>query len=178
MGRALSALRTAVAVLLVSFAGAYPATAAEEEAPARPLNQMRLTEAHIQNFISAQPELPDLAAKLEAADGAPSPELRADLDAMAKTHGFSSFAELDDVAANISLVMAGLDPDTGAFTEPLTVLKKELEDIQADGSIPEGEKKQLVSELNEAIASTPALQFSDNVPLVKAHREDIEKGLE
>lgn len=177
MARAQRAWRLAAAAMLLAVAGITPAAGAED-APAEPVQQIRLTEAHIQSFIAAQPELPEIAMKLQDAAGSPSPALQQELDAMAKKHGFSSFAELDDVAANISLVMAGLDPDTGEFTDPLAVLKKELEDVQADGSIPEADKKELVSELTEAIATTEPLQFPENVPLVKAHREEIEKGLE
>ena len=37
------------------------------------------------------------------------------------------------------------------FTEPVDALKKELEDVKADASIPDEDKKRLVKELNEAI---------------------------
>ena len=104
--------------------------------------------------------------------------MRAELDVIAKKHGFANFEELDDVAANISIVMAGLDSQTGEFTDPVEALKKELADVTADASIPQADKKQLVDELNEAIKTTPPLQHKENIDLVKAHRQEIEKALE
>jgi hypothetical protein len=106
------------------------------------------------------------------------PELQTELDTIAKKHGFADFAELDDVAANISIVMAGLDSKSGDFTEPVEALKKELDDVTADTSIPEADKKQLIEELNEAIKSTPRIENPENVDLVKAHRAEIEKALQ
>jgi hypothetical protein len=42
----------------------------------------------------------------------PDPKTQAELEAIAKKHGFKGFAEYDDVAANILLVMGGIDPQT------------------------------------------------------------------
>ena len=74
--------------------------------------------------------------------------------------------------------MAGLDPQTGNFVDPLEALKKELEDVKADTSIPEADKKQLVDELTEALKTTPPLQHKGNIDVVKKFRADIEKALQ
>ncbi len=66
----------------------------------------------------------------------------------------------------------------GDFTEPVETLKKELDDMTADASIPDGDKKELIEELNEAINSTPRLQHKENIELVKSHRAEIEKALQ
>lgn len=173
-----------VAALLLAIA-AVGATATAQEAAkepppqeqTEPIKQIRLTEEQIRKFIAAQPDLPVIAQKLQEAGKKPNPTLDAELDAMARKHGFSGFDELDDVAANISLVMAGLDPETGEYTEPVAVLKKELEEVKADPSIPDADRDQLTKTLTEAIATTAPLQFPENVPLVKAHRQEIETGL-
>jgi len=85
---------------------------------------------------------------------------------------------LDDVAANISIVMAGLDTQTGEFTDPVEALQKELDDVKKDESIPDADKKQLVDELSEAIKTTPPLQNKENIEVVKTHRAEIEKALQ
>jgi hypothetical protein len=41
--------------------------------------------------------------------------------------------------------MAGLDPQSGEFSDPVEMLKKEMAEIQADTSIPEKDKKQISS---------------------------------
>jgi hypothetical protein len=143
-----------------------------------PIKQIKLTETQVSNFVSAQPDLATVAGKLQQAGNDPDAALRAELDGIAKKHGFASFGELDDVAANIAIVMAGLDAQSGNFTDPVDALKKELADVTADASIPEKDKKQLVEELGDAIKTTPPLEHKENVDIVKAHRNEIEKALE
>ncbi|MFA5900317.1 MAG: hypothetical protein WC829_14540 [Hyphomicrobium sp.] len=160
--------------------GVFACTAAIAQEPPKdaPVKQIKLTEAQVSSFVSAQPDLAEVAPKLQEAGDNIEPELQTELDTIAKKHGFADFAELDDVAANISIVMAGLDSKSGDFTEPVEALKKELDDVTADTSIPEADKKQLIEELNEAIKSTPRIENPENVDLVKAHRAEIEKALQ
>ncbi len=157
---------------------AAPAETAPAEAAAPPVRQMKLTEAQVKGFVESQKDISAISDKIQAAGDEPGEALKKELDEIGKKHGFANFAELDDVAANISIVMAGLDPQTGAFNDPLEALKKELADIQGDASIPEDEKKQLVKELNDAIKTTPPLENKENIEVVKAHREEIEKALQ
>jgi len=164
---------------LLVFAHAVLCTSVlAQDALDEPVKQIRLSDAQVVRFISAQPDLPIIAKKLEEAGEEADPALQQELDAIAKKHGFSGFSELDDVAANISLVMAGLDPETGTFTDPVAALQQELEDVKADASIPEDDKNRLIKELTDAIATTAPLQFPENVSVVKAHSEEIEKGLQ
>ena len=147
-------------------------------AQAQDIKQIPLSEPQVQGFIAAQKDLAAIAGKIQAAGDKPDPALQQELDDIAKKHGFSGFTELDDVAANISIVMAGLDSKSGEFTEPVEALKKELTDVTADASIPDADKKQLMQELTEAISTTPRLEHIENVELVKAHRAEIEKALQ
>ena len=104
--------------------------------------------------------------------------MAAELEAIAKKHGFASFIEFDDVAFNISMVMGGLDPQSGSFTDPIAAIKKEIEDVTADKTIPEKDKKQMLDELAEALKNTPPLKFPENVDIVKKFRAEIEKVLQ
>ena len=142
------------------------------------VKQIKLTEDQVTHFISAQTDLASIASKIQAAGERPDPALQAELEGIAKKHGFSNFAELDDVAANISIVMAGLDTASGNFVDPVDALRKERNDVQKDASVPDADKKQLIDELTEAINTTPQLQFKENVDIVKAHRAEIEKALQ
>jgi len=166
------------AVALAVGLAVVGAGAAAQDPPADGINQIKLTEAQVTSFISAQPDLALVADKLQEAGETLDPALEAELEAIAKKHGFANFSELDDVAANISIVMAGLDSEMGTFTEPVDALKKELAGVESDPSIPDADKKQLVEELSAAIKTTPPLQHKENVDLVKAHREEIERALE
>lgn len=171
-------LAPCLAAMLAFAAFSAPVVAEDQDAADEPIKQMRLTEEQVKNFIAAQPDLTAVTSKLQDADDTIEPELQNELDEMARKHGFSDFAELDDVAANISIVMAGLDSKTGEFIEPVDALKKELEEVNADASLTDEDKKQLVEELNEAIGTTPKLQYMENVELVKQHWDEIEKSLQ
>ncbi len=163
---------------------APPAESAEQGTPGAntppsdDVQQIKLTDEQVTRFIAAQNDLASIASKIQAAGDKPDPALQTELENIATKHGFKNFAELDDVAANISIVMAGLDTATGNFVDPVDALKKERDEVQKDASIPEADKKQLLEELNEAISTTPKLKYQENVELVKAHRAEIEKALQ
>jgi hypothetical protein len=172
-------MRQALTRLIPFLAAATLALGAAAQEPKEdPIKQLKLTETQVKSFISAQPDLATVAPKLQEAGDNIQPALQTELVTIAKKHGFASFQELDDVAANISIVMAGLDSKSGEFTEPVEALKKELTDVTADASIPDADKKQLMQELTEAISTTPRLEHIENVELVKAHRAEIEKALQ
>jgi hypothetical protein len=175
-------LNRKVVAVLVAVAGialAVPASAQAPQGGDQSFKQVKLTDAHITGFIGAQKEIAALAQKQGGQPtDKPDPKVQAEIEAIAKRHGFQSFVDFDDVAFNISMVMGGLDPQTGAFTDPISSIKKEIADITADKTIPEKDKKQMLDELNEALKNTPPLQYPENVEVVKKHRADIEKVLQ
>jgi len=163
--------------LALGLALVGPGARAEDQLET-PMKQIKLTDQQVTNFIAAQPELATISSKLQGANGRPDTGAQAELETIAKKHGFSDFSELDDVAANISLIMAGLDSQTGEFTDPADALTKELDGVKADNTIGEADKKQLVEQLTDAIKSTPKVEHKENVDVVKAHRAEIEKALQ
>jgi hypothetical protein len=142
------------------------------------VKQIQLTEKHIEGFIAAQK---DMGPILEKIQGAASDQLPANiqtaLEAAAKKNGFKDFAEYDEVVGNITMVMAGIDPKTKAFTEPTVAIKKEIDDVTADKTIPAADKKQLLEELNEALKSVQPIQFPGNIELVKKYYDKIDAAL-
>jgi len=186
VGVVLVALWAGLAVANAQETPAVPAAEAQDKAapnagaaaPQDDVKQVKLTDDQVKRFIAAQTDLAAIASKIQAAGDTPDPALQTELEGIAKKHGFGNFSELDDVAANISIVMAGLDSATGNFVDPVEALKKERDDVQKDASIPEADKKQLVDELTEAISTTPNLEYKENIEIVKAHKAEIEKALQ
>jgi len=171
--------RKFVAAVVVGLALVGPAVAQAPQGGEQPFKQVKLTDTHIKGFVGAQKEMASLAQQQGGQPtDKPDPKVQAELEAIAKRHGFQSFVDFDDIAFNISMVMGGLDPQTGAFTDPITSIKKEIADINADATIPAKDKKQMLDELNEALKHTPPLQYPENVEVVKKHRADIEKVLQ
>ncbi|MFN3868354.1 MAG: hypothetical protein ACK4MF_04735 [Hyphomicrobiaceae bacterium] len=158
------------AILVLALASLQPVHAQDSAA------QVKLSDALIKSYLAAQDDLKPLAAKAEAAGDKPDPALEAELEKVAKKHGFASFAELDDVSFTIALIMDGFDAATGAFNEPKEQLQKELAAVNADTTLPASEKKELIAEIEDAIKNTPAVQHKENFAVVKKYIDDIEKA--
>jgi hypothetical protein len=169
MPRMLRVMSLVFAVALVQVCGA---------ALAQPMKQIKLTEKQVQSYIAAQKELTAIADKMEgSAAEKPDAKLQGDLETVAKKYGFKDFAEYDDVAANVSMVLSGIDPQTKAFLQPPEAIKKEIEQVTADKTLSEKDKKQVLEELNEALKSTAPIQHASNVELVKKYLDKIEAAL-
>jgi hypothetical protein len=141
--------------------------------------QIKLTEKHVEAFIAAQG---DMAAVVEKMQAAATPDqsnaaFEAELEAVTRKHGFKDFAEYEAVAANISMLMGAIDPQTKAFTDPQAAIRKEMEDVATDKTIPDQERKQLLEQLGEALKATQPIQFPGNVELVKRYYDKIDAAL-
>jgi hypothetical protein len=166
-----SLIAAAFAVALAYSPGAVLAQGA--------VKQIKLTDKHVEGFVNAQKDMTAIADKIQgSAADKPDPKIQAELEGIAKKHGFASFAEYDDVAANISMVMAGIDPQTKKFTEPQVAIQKEIEEVTADASIPEKEKKQMLEELNDALRTAQPIQNPGNVELVTKFWDKIDAVLQ
>jgi hypothetical protein len=175
--RGLRAMAVAALVCGVGLSGALAQGQSSSETA--DFKQVKLDNKMVESFIAAQKDVADFAQKNPASQGdKPDPKIQAELDKIAKKHGFASFADFDDVGFNITMVLSGIDKDSGKFTDPIVSIKQEIEDVTADKNIPEKEKKQILEELNESLKNTPPLQYPENVEVVKQYREKIEQVLQ
>ena len=95
----------------------------------REAEQIALTDAQIESFIAAQRKMAPIISKAPQGDQ-PDPKIMEQLEAVATKYKFANYAEFDDVAENIGLVMSGIDPDTKKYVGPDYVIKKEIADRQ------------------------------------------------
>jgi hypothetical protein len=154
------------------FTFASLSTSAPAEVIAR---QIKLTEHQIEGFIAAQDDILAVVEKSGAAfSDHTNAEYDAKLDAVTKKHGFKDLAEFDAVATNISMVLAGIDSETKVFTAPQLAIQKEIEDVTSDKSIPKGEKKNLLEQLNEALQAAEPIRFPTNIELVTKYYDRLE----
>jgi hypothetical protein len=161
-------IATLLAVALLHFAAPVSAQA--------PVKQLQLSEKQVEGFIAAHLDMGKVAEKIQS--DKPDKAIQTQLESVAKKYGFKDFNEYDDVAANIALVMAGIDPQSKAFTDPPTAIKKEIDEVTADKSIPEKERKQALEELNEAMKMAQPIQFPGNIELVKKYYDRLEPLLQ
>ena len=137
-----------------------------------PVKQLKLTEKHVQGFIAAHKDIGALAEKMPS--DKPDPAIEAQLETIAKKFGFKDFNEYDEVAFNIGLVIDGIDPKTKTFTEPPIQIKKRIDEVKADKSISDTEKKEALDALNEALKTAQPVQFPANVELIKKYFDKIQ----
>ena len=146
---------------------------------AKPIKQIKLTDEQVTNFIAAQPDLAAIAGKLQEAGEKPDPALQAELEGIAKKHGFASFSRARrrrrqhlDRAWPGSIRKTGDSPIRSSAEEGAATTSRPTPPSRTS------DKKQLIDELTEAIKTTPPLEHKENVDIVKAHRAEIEKALQ
>ena len=144
-----------------------------------PIKQIQLTVRQVEGFIAAQKDMSAVMEKMQGSTSdVPDPKIQAELEAIAKKFGFRDFSEYDDVAANIAMIMAGIDPQTKAFLDPRAGIQKEIEEITADKNIPPEEKKKMLEELNEALKTAEPIKYPGNIELVREYFDRIEQAMQ
>jgi hypothetical protein len=185
-----AAVALSVACLAVSIAvtstGSALAQAKQQPAPAQAapppgqppdLKQMALTEKQIEGVLAAQKDMDAITEKLPE-NAAPDPKVTAQLDAVARKHGFASYDEYNDVIDNISLVLGGFDPSTKKYVGSDTVIKAQIAQVQADKKMSAKDKKEALADLNEALkAPAPAIANKGNIDLVGKYYDKLADAL-
>ncbi|MCA1552300.1 hypothetical protein I6F36_36655 [Bradyrhizobium sp. BRP19] len=152
-------------------APAQPAAPAQQQAPA--LKQLALTDKQLDGVLAAQKDMDAITEKLPE-NTAPDQKVIAQLEEVAKKHGFASYDDYNNVVDNISLVIGGFDPATKKYVGPEAVIKAQIAEIQADKKMPAKDKKEALDELNQAL-KTPALQVEhkSNIDLVARYYDKL-----
>ncbi|WP_027573248.1 hypothetical protein [Bradyrhizobium sp. WSM1743] len=151
------------------------APAPQQQAPA--LKQIALTDKQLDGVLAAQKDIDAITEKLPE-NTAPDQKVIAQLEEVAKKHGFAGYDDYNNVVDNISLVIGGFDPATKKYVGPEAVIKGQIAQIQADKKMPAKEKKEALDELNQAL-KTPALQVENkgNIDLVGKYYDKLVAAL-
>lgn len=160
----------------VTIGGAFAQDKQSEPSQEAP-KQIALTEKLIESVLAAKPDIDAVVNKLPQGAGQPGPKIIAQLDSVAKKHGFASYAEYDDVTGNISLVMEGFDPQTKKYVGPEVVLKQEIAEVQADKRMPASDKKEALRQLNDELKSVTPLQFPANAEVVAKYYDKLNEAM-
>lgn len=159
-----------------------PAAPAQQAAPAQPqqaptLKQIALTDKQIDGVLAAQKDMDVITEKLPE-NTAPDQKVMAQLDAVAKKHGFAGNDDYNNVVDNISLVLGGFDPATKKFVGAEAVIKAQIAQIQADKKMAAKDKKEAIGELNDALKSPPpAIENKSNIDLVTKYYDKLVAAL-
>jgi hypothetical protein len=153
-----------------------PAAGQAAPAPGQPppLKQMALTDKQIEGVIAAQKEMNPITDKLP--DNAPAdPKVIAQLETIAKKHGFASYDEYNVVIDNISLVLGGIDPATKKYIGSEAVIKNQIAQVAADKKMSADEKKEVLDDLKAALKSPePPIENKGNIDLIVKYYDKLE----
>lgn len=134
------------------------------------VKQLELTAKHIEAFIEAQKDLAALAKRMEGSKAEqPDPKAQAEVEGIAKKHGFKDFTEYDEVGSNIDMILAAIDPDTKKFVPPEEAIRKEIDSVKSDKSLSETERTKLLEEFNDSLKTVPAIQHKGNIGLIESY---------
>jgi hypothetical protein len=163
-------LATITAVALAHISGG---------AMAQAVKQIQLTDKQIEYYIASQKEISALMQKMQGgANDKPDPKFEAQLEAAAKKYGFANMDDYDAVSENIALLMSCIDPKTKAFSEPKVAMQKQIDEIKADKTIPEPQKKKMLEDLNEALKTAEPIKFPSNIELVKKNYDKLDSAMQ
>ena len=156
-------------------APAQQAAPPQQQAPA--LKQIALTDKQLDGVLAAQKDMDAITAKLPE-NTAPDPKVIAQLDGVAKRHGFASYDDYNNVVDNISLVLGGFDPATKKYVGNEAVLKSQIAQVEADKKMPAKDKKEALDELNQALKTpAPAIENKGNIDLIAKYYDKLVAAL-
>jgi hypothetical protein len=150
---------------------AAPAQAAQDQPPT--IKQIALTDKQIDAVLASQKDMDAVTDKLTE-NAQPDPKVIAQLDVVAKKHGFASYDDYNNVVDNISLVLGGIDPATKKYVGSEAVIKSQIALVEADTKMNANEKKQALDNLNMALkAKEPAIENKGNIDLVVKYYDKL-----
>lgn len=162
-----------------AFAQAKQAAPASQAAPAQApaLKQISLTDKQLDGVLAAQKDMDAITEKLPE-NTAPDAKVMAQLDGVAKKHGFASYDDYNNVVDNISLVLGGFDPATKKYVGNEAVIKAQIAQVEADKKMPAKDRKEALDELNEALKiPAPAVENKANIDLVGKYYDKLVAAL-
>jgi hypothetical protein len=177
-------LAAALAVAVCAASAQPSAVLAQGQTPganAQEPPQIQLSEKHILAFIAVQPDLEALEGQFAQGDtDNPDPKVVAQLEQLAKKHGFANLAELEAVGFTISWVMSGIDPMTKKYSEAYIrqSIREEIDAVRAEKSIPAKEKQEMIKELEAALAGVKPVTNRANIELVQKYYDRLDAMME
>jgi ribonucleotide monophosphatase NagD (HAD superfamily) len=158
-----------IAFLAVSGILLSTGSAMTEVQVASPEKQMALTKKQIEGVLAAQKEMDEINEK-QSESAKPYLIVAEQLESVAKKNGFASYDEYTDVLDTISIVLAGFDPVTKKYVGSEAVIRAQIARVQANKNMPDEDKTEALSELNNALKSpAPTVENKGNIDLVATY---------
>jgi hypothetical protein len=159
---------------LPSAGGALAQSQAAPPSQLPALKQLALTDKQVEAVIATQREMNPITDKLP--ENAPAdPKIIAQLEAIAKKHGFASYDDYNVVVDNISLVLGGIDPASKKYVGAEAVIKGQIAQVEADKKMSAEDKKQALNDLNLALKMpAPMIENKANIDLIIKYYDKLD----
>jgi hypothetical protein len=155
---------------------AAPTQVAPPELPA--VKQIALTEKQIKGLLAASKDIDAITDNAPEDIDKLSPKTIAQLDAVAKRNGLSSYAEYINVNENIGLVLGGVDPVTRKYVGKEAWVKAKIARVRADKKMSEDSKKEALQELYDNLEiPLPPTQYKTNIALVVRYLDKLNAAM-
>jgi hypothetical protein len=168
-------LAASVAAISTSAAQAQAKDAPAQAVQDQPqvIKQVALTDKQIDAVLASQKDMDAITDKLPE-NAQPDPKVIAQLEAVAKKHGFAGYDDYNNIIDNISLVLGGIDPATKTYVGSEAVIKSQIVLVEADKKMNANEKKQALENLNMALkAKEPPIENKGNIDLVVKYYDKL-----
>jgi hypothetical protein len=176
---ALASLSIALLAASIAALSSNAAQAQAKDAPAQAqdqtptIKQVALTDKQIDAVLASQKDMDAITDKLPE-NAQPDPKVIAQLEAVAKKHGFAGYDDYNNIIDNISLVLGGIDPATKQYVGSEAVIKSQIALVEADKKMNANEKKQALENLNMALkAKEPPIENKGNIDLVVKYYDKL-----
>ena len=176
-------MRTHIAAIALGIAlGGAPALAddpvpvSEAAGDYASLQQIELTDDEVTRYVGSLDDMQKAMGDVSADATEPDAKTMANLEAVAKKHGFRSFDEYNNVAGNISLVVDGIDPDSKIYVGQDKMIQKAIDEVKADTKLSPADKATATKDLEAQLKAIPPIKYKTNIDLVVKHYAQINGG--
>ncbi len=172
-------MRAIVAVLGLSLAFATPVFA-DDPAPNASVNsvygaleQTPLTEDQVKHYVASLGEMQTAMGDAPADAAEPDAKTMTKLEAIARKFGFKDFAEYNNVAGNIAIIVDGIDPDSKAYVGTDKMIERAIEDTKAEKQMSDADKKATVADLQAQLKNVTPIKNKANIDLVLKYYDQL-----
>jgi len=173
-------MRAIVAILGLSLGWLATPVFADDAAPNSSvdsvygaLEQMPLTEDQVKHYVASLGEMQIAMGDAPADAAEPDAKTMTKLEAIARKFGFKDFAEYNNVAGNIAIVVDGVDPDTKTYVGADKMIERAIQDTESEKQMSDADKKATVADLQAQLKTVKPIKNKANVDLVLKYYEQL-----
>jgi hypothetical protein len=168
-----------LAAISVSGMTSKPAHAQQQTVPllAQSLphvEQILLTEKHIQGMIAASKDMRVITDNAPEDIDKLTPKTVALLDAVARKNGLNSYEEYKSVGDNVGLVLGGYDEVTRKYVGKSALIKLRIARVQADKKMSAEDKQEALGDFDlDRQLPLPPVENKNNIALVLKYADRL-----